>query len=1094
MLQKKSAPLNFTQGIDTKTDSKQIQFGKFRRLVNSVFTTLMRMTKRPGYLTLAPLPLSADFLTTFSDNLTAIGTSLQAYSSGNNSWISKGNFQPLKLSVLPTIRSALNQTQCDSVIASNGLACTVFTESNNGVLDYKYAIEDSVTGQSIINPTLIPVGSGAINNSPRVFLLGGYFIIGYATDSGHLQYVAISITHPSIVTTPNDIAASVVSSSTLNWDGVVVGPNLYLAYNTTAGGQQINVTYLNTSFVIASPVSFTSSIATIMSVTSDITNAAQPIIYAAFWDAAGSTGHAIAVDQNLNKVMTATQWLGTGAIQNITCTAQDGVLRIAYEYINTYGYASSVRTDYISKNTITKPATVTTGTLGTAAVVVRSVGIASKAFLYNDVMYMLCAYQSSLQSTYFLIDIDGNVISRFAYENGGGYLTTGLPQAQVIGTTINISYLYKDLIQSQNTIGLVESIGPAGASNIYSQTGINLAFIDFTSSTLVSSEIGENLHLSGGMLWVYDGQVLNEQGFHLFPDNIVATWTTSSVVTPTGTFSSGSTTVVVSSATGISIGMSIADTTNSGYIPSGTYITGIVGTTLTISQATTHSAAGDNLSIQGNIVAKPDGSTNTDAYYYQVTYEWTDNQGNIIRSAPSVPVAVTTSGSGSAGIITVDIPTLRLTYKTDVKIVIYRWSVAQQIYYQVTSIIAPTLNSTTVDYIAYVDTLPDIRILGNEIIYTTGGVLENIAGPAFIDITLFDNRLWGIEAEDTNLLWESKQVIESVPVEMSDFLTTYVAPTSGAQGSTGPLKCIFPMDDKIVLFKKDAAYYINGTGGDNTGANSQYSQPIFITSSVGCANKKSIVLIPNGLMFQSDKGIWLLGRDLSTQYIGADVEEFNSQTITSANSIPATTYVLFTLSNGVTLMYDYFVGQWGFFEGFNAVSSTLYQGLHTFINSVGSVGQQSSGTTLSYLDLGNPVLMSFLTSWLNLTGLQGYQRAYFFYLLGQYITPHKLQLGIAYDYNPSFYTAPLITPGNSNQIYGTVGPYGQAGAGTQSDLENWRVFLKKQRCQAFQISLEEVYDPSFGIAAGAGLTLSGLNLIYGSKQSFRPIAATKSVG
>ena len=40
----------------------------------------------------------------------------------------------------------------------------------------------------------------------------------------------------------------------------------------------------------------------------------------------------------------------------------------------------------------------------------------------------------------------------------------------------------------------------------------------------------------------------------------------------------------------------------------------------------------------GSIVAQPDGLTNANAYWYQFTYEWTDNQGNAFRSAPSVPV------------------------------------------------------------------------------------------------------------------------------------------------------------------------------------------------------------------------------------------------------------------------------------------------------------------------------------------------------------------------------------------------------------------------------------------------------------------------
>ena len=82
----------------------------------------------------------------------------------------------------------------------------------------------------------------------------------------------------------------------------------------------------------------------------------------------------------------------------------------------------------------------------------------------------------------------------------------------------------------------------------------------------------------------------------------------------------------------------------------------------------------------GTIAAQPDGSTNTDAYFYQVIYSWADNQGNRNMSAPSIPVAVTTTGSASTGSITLNIDTLRLTYKTanPVKIEIYRWSVANE--------------------------------------------------------------------------------------------------------------------------------------------------------------------------------------------------------------------------------------------------------------------------------------------------------------------------------------------------------------------------------------------------------------------------------
>jgi hypothetical protein len=191
-------------------------------------------------------------------------------------------------------------------------------------------------------------------------------------------------------------------------------------------------------------------------------------------------------------------------------------------------------------------------------------------------------------------------------------------------------------------------------------------------------------------------------------------------------------------------------------------------------------------------------------------------------------------------------------------------------------------------------------------------------------------------------------------------------------------------------------------------------------------------------------------------------------------------------------MYDYFYGQWGTFSGSPAISSTLYQNLHTLLNSAGVVSQETPNL---YLDNGNPVLLSFTTSWINLAGVQGYQRAFFFYLLGKYLTPHKLSLGIAYDYNSSPQQSTLISPNNFSPAYGQPSPYGQGNPyGGPGDIEQWRVFLTKQRCQSFQITLSEIYDPSFGVPSGQGLTLSGLNLVLSLKRGWRPISAANSVG
>lgn len=1049
VLTKQSIDVSFAEGVDTKTNPKRLAIGKFRRLVNRVFNKGGLLEKRNGYGRLTSLPDDTySYLTTFNGNLTAVGSNIAAYNNANDTWVQRGAIQPLSLDTLPVLRNNLNQSACDIAIAENGLGCCVYLEVNAGTTTNKYVIFDAVTGQNITAPAVIPVTSGTVSGGMRVFILGQKFYMVFTntiTAVAHLQYVAISIANPSTISTNTDIAAVYIPATTLSWDGyVAANDRLYIAYNTTSGGQAMKVTYVTPAGTVVAAATYASEVATMVSVTADETNPASPIIYVSYYDLAGTTGYTLAVDQNLHARMSATQIIPSGTVLNITSVAQNGICSVAYEISNNYTFSPGTgdASHYVKGLTVTLPATVTTGTVSTPYVVIRSVGLASKGFIVDGVIYFLGAYSSSYQPTYFLINASSCtaaapvIAAKLAYENGGGYLTKGLPSVTVTGTTAQTGYLFKDLIQAVNKGTAV--ISGTQTAGIYSQTGVNLASFTFGTSGLDTAEIGNNLHLSGGFLGMYDGYLPVEHNFFLYPD-----------VAPTAPPNPVNTDVAVWSATG------------------------------------------------GSMAAKPDGSTTTNAYYYQFVYEWTDNQGNAFRSAPSIPIAVTTSGAGTTGSVIFNLPSLRLTMKTanPIKMVIYRWSVGQQAYYQVTSITSPLLNDTTADRLSYTDTLADATILGNNLLYTTGGVLEDVNAPASDLLTIYDTRLWLVDSEDRNLLWFSKPVIEATPVEMCSQQTVFIPPT--VANATGEITTTFPLDDKLIISKGgNSLVYINGAGPDITGSNNQYSQPIFITSTVGSSNQKSIAIIPQGAMFQSNKGIWLLDRGLGTSYIGAPVEDFTTgATVTSAVTVPETNQVRFTLDTGITLMYDYFYGQWATFEGVPAVSSCIFEELHTFVNDQGQAFQETPGR---YLDGGTPVLTSLKTGPLRVGDLQNYQRAYFFYLLGDYISPHKLYVQIAYDYAETPSQNFLITPNNFSPAYGSgtsQSPYGQGTPyGGPLSLENWRVFLERQRCMAFDIEITEVFDATLGVEAGAGFTLSGLNIVAAFKRGFRPQPSSESVG
>jgi hypothetical protein len=485
------------------------------------------------------------------------------------------------------------------------------------------------------------------------------------------------------------------------------------------------------------------------------------------------------------------------------------------------------------------------------------------------------------------------------------------------------------------------------------------------------------------------------------------------------------------------------------------------------------------------------GSMSAQTYYYQVCYEWTDASGLIHRSAPSLPVQVVLTNNS----VTLRVPTCKWTSKANVRTVIYRWSVAQQTYYQVTSITSPLTNSsrsTAPGYSTFVDTQSDAQIIGNTILYTTGGVLENIGAPSSIDTTLFKNRLWLVDAEDRNLLWFSKPIIDNTPVEMCDLQTVFVAPTSGGVKSTGAVSALASMDDKLIIFKSDGLYYLTGNGPDITGANNDFSDPVFITSTVGCTNLQSIVNTPMGVMFQSNKGIWILGRDLQTNYIGAPVEAYNGDTVVSGVLVPATNQVRFSLASGLILMYDYYYDQWGVFKGANNISSTIWDGRHTLLDTYGRVLKETPGV---YLDVTQPVLLSCTSAWINVAGIQGYERFYQLLLLGKYFTPFTLNVQIAYDYNSNSTHSIQVLPDNYGATWGDQAQWGSGEAwGGPGNVFEVRLFPNIQKCESFQITINEVFDPSYGTVAGQGLSLSAMTAVVGTKKGYRTQKASTSFG
>ena len=388
------------------------------------------------------------------------------------------------------------------------------------------------------------------------------------------------------------------------------------------------------------------------------------------------------------------------------------------------------------------------------------------------------------------------------------------------------------------------------------------------------------------------------------------------------------------------------------------------------------------------------GSLSTGFYQYQVTYEWTDNYGQTQYSAPSPAVSVTVEAGYSVNVVA---PTLRVTEKQNprspVVVTFYRTQANLPIFYKIGSV----NNDMTVDTITINDVLSDVAIGANLPLYTQQQV-ANGAPPSCSLITYYQNRIMVSGLEDTNTIWFSQKVFDfseynAVAPEFSPLLTI------GVDAWKGDITALGWMDDKLLIFKDQTIYTMNGDGPTASGTGNPFPSATSLLTTVGSTNQNSLVVTYNGVFFKSSKGIYMVDRGLNPTYIGAAVEDFNGLTVTSAELLADTDEVVFCTAEGTLLVYNYYFNVWSTWDNLPSVDSCIWQDNLVLVNSQGTVFVQNDDEL--YSDNGNFYQFEVQTPWLAWAGMQGYQSVFRAFLLGNFIGSHLLNIAVNTDYNPS---------------------------------------------------------------------------------------------
>jgi hypothetical protein len=487
--------------------------------------------------------------------------------------------------------------------------------------------------------------------------------------------------------------------------------------------------------------------------------------------------------------------------------------------------------------------------------------------------------------------------------------------------------------------------------------------------------------------------------------------------------------------------------------------------------------------------------THPGTYLYAVVYEWTDAKNQIHRSAPSFLSVTLSSGQNK---VTLTIPTLHVTDRRgtrgEVVIAVYRTKVNDTLLYKVSGTDPAVItgnnrlvyNDTSVDTVTFEDVRPDSQIGTSEILYTTGGVVENIAPPAAKIIARFKNRMFLAGLEQPNILWYSKEQVPTEAVNFSDVFQIKVDDTGGKITSLGEL------DDKLIIFKASTIFALTGDGPLPTGQQNTFSVPQLIASDVGCIDPYSVVRTRDGLMFKSKKGIYLLDRALQVQYIGAEVEEWNSLTITSAAVVDDQNQVRFTTSEGRCLVYDLFFRQWYTFTNIDAIDSAMWQRKYIFLKSDGEIWRETKG---SYLDVDVPIISKYVLALMQFAQVQGFQRIFKINILGDNRGTHGLKLELGYDYRDFYEERFIIYPDTVlyDSTWGDDTVWGEAGTlwgGNYDGVYQFQIRPRQQRCQALKLKVEDFFGSGTGTA---GFALSNVTAEVGVEPNVARIAKTKII-
>ena len=431
------------------------------------------------------------------------------------------------------------------------------------------------------------------------------------------------------------------------------------------------------------------------------------------------------------------------------------------------------------------------------------------------------------------------------------------------------------------------------------------------------------------------------------------------------------------------------------------------------------------------------------AYVYSAVFKWVDARGFEHRSTQALQKDLLTSQDISEeNPIGFTVKCLNLTSKNGVRIDIYRTMKNTTVLRKVAEII----NRQEDPFISYVDTVEDDDL--GEVLLS-----DNFHPDGCDSIEVFNDRFYLSGFQN----FRNKIQYSDLLNFGGSFAVRFTE--SNSILAEEDVIALRKMDNRLTIFTTRAIYQYPAS-------NPQTLAPDLIEGSVNVSsiNKNTITRSPDGLLFQSELGFYLLSRGGQFGFVGDPVKDISREVTVIASSInKANQEVLFFTDKTSVIVYNYFYKKWSTFSdgpGSNALHSLVHDKKVYILDRRGSIWIEEEPDRVEHGRLYTGVME---TGWIQLSSILNYQKIKSFFLLGKFKNLTELCVHVYYDYTDFIQQ---VIPVNFNQIsnpipdrpfgssqkqYGGVNNNFSFGQSSTDDIRQFRFMLQKQKCNSIKL-------------------------------------------